>query len=147
MNLYEIIYLISPELTNEDANQLNEKIAESLKALGATLYKIESPKKRNLAYQVNGFNEAYLASIDLDASAKKTKSIEEKLKEEEKVIRQIIISKDALEKEEKEPDVKELSQEKEEEKDKNQEEKKNKKGPKEKKVKLKEIDEKIDEIL
>ncbi len=162
MNLYEITYLISPELTNEDATELGEKLAESFKSLDSTLYKIEDPKKRNLAYEVRGFNEAYIASVDLDVSSEKVKLIEEELKEEKMVIRHIVISKDELEKEE-DPEIKEEEEEeiddvpdtKDEENDQDNEDDQGKEEEEEedddkkvqKKVKLKEIDEKIDEIL
>ncbi len=175
MNLYELTYLISPKIASEEAKKFSEKQSQMLKDLGATLYKIEDPKKITLSYPIEGFNEAYLTSTDLDITTEKVKLIEEKLKREDNVIRFLIISKDKIEENEEdkkmnkkeidEKEEKEIKDEKEkvkkkdekeqktekEESDKNKkesnEESKSKKSKKDKKVKLNEIDEKIDEIL
>jgi len=154
MNLYELVYLINPKMTNEEVEEFNEKITNTLKDEGAKLYKMDEPKKRSLAYKIDDYREAYLASIDMDASTEKIKVIEERLKREDNVIRFLIVAKEELEEEEEEEKEEEKTENKEEEKkDKEEEEekktksKKEKKEKKEKKVKLKEIDEKIDEIL
>ncbi len=157
MNLYELTYLLSPELTGEEAEAKNDEIAEKIKKTGATLYKLEGPKKRNLAYELDGFNEAYIASIDLDVESLKIKVIEEKIKQEEAVLRHLLISKKEVEEEdpseEKPTERKEESEEgneednEDEEKKSEKEEDEEKKEDKDKKVKLKEIDDKIDEIL
>ncbi|GEM_PF-1482626 len=163
MNLYELTYLITPELTNKEVAEFNDEITELLKGAGASLCGINSPKKRNLAYEIDSKNEAYLASIDLEMDSEKIKLIEEKMKKEDKIIRHLMVSKEFIEEEEEpkettkeekeekeegegegegEEDKKEEKEEKEEE-----EKEKDKKDKKNKKVKLNEIDEKIDEIL
>jgi ribosomal protein S6 len=178
MNLYELTYLISPKMANEQAKEFSKKQSQMLKDLGATLYKIEDPKKITLSYPIEGFKEAYLTSTDLDITSEKVKLIEEKLKREDDILRFLIISKDKIEeneedekmnkeseekkdtkkekskkteeKETKEDEKKEKAKDKKKEDDGKEEEekkKKIKKSKKEKKVKLNEIDEKIDEIL
>ncbi len=121
MNLYEITYLITPELTEEEAIAFNEKIAEKIKGFGATLHKAENPKKRFLAYKINNqFEEAYLACIDLEVSIEKIRQIESKLKEEKEIIRHLLVSKKEEEEElfsdfEKIKEVEEVSSDKEKE--------------------------------
>ncbi len=150
MTLYELTYLITPKITDEDAGKFNEEIIEKLKGTGATLYKIENPKKRNLAYDLGGFNEAYIARINFDLSSEEVKLVDEKLKKEEKVLRHLLVSEEFIEKEE-EPKREDESEEKEYDEDSDEDDidrdEEKKKSKKEKKVKLNEIDEKIDEIL
>ncbi len=161
MNLYELTYLIKPELTSNESKSLNKDFADKLKGMDAKLYKMEQPKKINLAYRLKGFSEAYMVSIDMDVDSEKVKLIEEELKRKKEVLRHIIISKEKIEEEE---DPKKANQEEEsnienkkdnkegndksEEED-NEEEKEDESDSKkeDKKVKLNEIDEKIDEIL
>ncbi len=171
MNLYELTYLIKPELTSEEVKEFNEELTEDLKSDGATLYSMDQPRKRNLAYELKGFTEAYIACIDMDISSEQVKLIEEKLKRDDNVLRHLIISKEKLEEEEEEPKKKEeeasdeddeeekeeakeekekkdaADEDDEEEEEEEEEEEKDKKSKKEEKVKLNEIDEKIDEIL
>ena len=170
MNLYELTYLIKPELTNDETQEFNNELTEELKEMGATLYKMDQPKKRNLAYELKGFTEAYLACIDMDIEPEKVKLIEENLKRSDEVIRHIILSKDKLEEEEEPEEVKEeeeeeegkeekegaetekedkddMEEKKEEEEEGGGDKKEVKKKKKDEKVKLNEIDEKIDEIL
>ena len=171
MNLYELTYLIKPELTNDEAQEFNGELTDELKEMGAKLYRMDQPKKRNLAYELKGFTEAYLACIDMDIESEKVKLIEETLKRSDEVIRHMIISKDKLEEEEEPEEVKAEKEEVEEEEEEKKEEKaseeeveededvegeeekeeddddEDKKSKKDEKVKLNEIDEKIDEIL
>ena len=156
MNLYELTYLIKPDLTNEEAKEYNKKLTGELKEEDATLYKMEEPKKRNLAYDLKGFKEAYIACVDMDIDPQRVKIIEEKMKRDDNILRHLIISKEELEEEEdpeKEKDVKEEEDDEsneKEEKDESEEDKEDedkKEDKKEDKVKLNEIDEKIDEIL
>lgn len=153
MNLYELTYLITPKKTSDETEKFNKKIISLLKEAGATLYKMNDPKKRKLAYKINNFGEAYLASIDLDIGSEKIKIIEEKLKRESDILRFLIISKDKLEEEKEEKGmnkkIKDTDKEKDKEKVKKEKVKKekDKKSKKEDKVKLNEIDKKIDEIL
>ena len=167
MNLYELTYLIKPELTNDEAQEFNGELTDELKEMGAKLYRMDQPKKRNLAYELKDFTEAYLACIDMDIESEKVKLVEETLKRSDEVIRHMIISKDKLEEEEEPEEVKakedddeededekekeEVSENKEEEEEVEEEEEdddeEDKKSKKDEKVKLNEIDEKIDEIL
>ncbi len=172
MNLYEITYLITPDLTEDEAISFNDKLVESIKQKGATLHKAENPKKRFLAYKINKqFDEAYLGCIGLEAEVENIKDIESNLKNENQILRYILVSKEEIEAEEtftdfskeieeeleaKEIPTKEVEEEKdiivEEEKKELDTEEEVKEEPKkeeekEKKIKLKEIDEKIDEIL
>ena len=169
MNLYELTYLIKPELTNDEAQEFNGEFTDELKEMGAKLYRMDQPKKRNLAYELKGFTEAYLACIDMDIEPEKVKLIEETLKTSDEVIRHMIISKDKLEEEEEpeevkaekeeaeevneedveneDQDVEEENEEEEVAEEEEEGEEEDKKSKKDKKVKLNEIDEKIDEIL
>lgn len=151
MNLYELTYLITPKKTSDETEKFNKEIISLLKKTGATLYKMKDPKKRNLAYKINNFGEAYLASTDLDIEPEKIKIIEEKLKREDNILRFLIISKDKLEEKKEEKEMndkkKDVDKDKDKKKDKKEEKGKDKKSKKEDKVKLNEIDEKIDEIL
>ncbi|MGM0438962.1 MAG: 30S ribosomal protein S6 [Patescibacteria group bacterium] len=154
MNLYELTYLIKPELTSDEVKEFNQELTDELKEANATLYKMEQPKKRNLAYEVKGFTEGYIACIDMDIASEQVKLIEEKLKRKDEILRYLIISKEELEEEEEPKDEEEEpkdegddEEEEDKEEDDDEKEEEEDKNKKEDKVKLNEIDEKIDEII
>ncbi len=145
MNLYELNYLITPKLTTEEVEKFCNEIIEMLKETDAVLSKIENPKKRKLAYKIKNAEEAYLVSADLEIDPEKVKLIEEKLKRKEKILRHIIISKEASEDDEEEKSMSKKREDSEPKREEDDEEEKAKKE--DEKVKLNEIDKKIDEII
>lgn len=129
MNSYEITYLIIPSLTAKEAEDYHKKIKEAIEKTGGVLGKEQIPTRRELAYPVEKNTEGYLASIDFDINKEKVVQVKEKIKEEKDVLRYLLIEKQSLKKlEERRPPRK-------------------KKSLKPEKARLKEIDEKIDEIL
>ncbi len=139
--IYELTYLITPELTDEEAEKLQKSLLEEIKTLGASIKKIEEPKRRELAYPIEKQNAAYLASLDFTSDKKCVISIKEKLDKSDKILRYLLITKKEMKEEEKKERIKPR------EKPKKEEEPKRRSSKKSKKVKLKEIDDKIEDIL
>jgi len=127
--IYELTYLITPEMTDEEAEKFHNQILEKVKELEGTVKKISSPQRRELSYPIEKQNAAYLSSLDFKEG--KIREIEKELEKEEKIIRYLLLKK------------KEVVEEEKPEK----EEKPKREIKKSKKVKLKEIDDKIEEIL
>ncbi len=130
MKAYEIAYIATPAFTVEEAGKFHEKIKEMISKTGGVLGREQIPAKKALAYSVKNNTEAYLASIDFEGKEEDVKKIYENIKKEEDVLRLLVIKKEII----KETEKKEKAPKKE-------------KSLKPEKTRLKEIDEKIDEIL
>ena len=52
MHLYETIFIIRPSLSDDDTNQLIEKVKGLLEKAGATLEIVENWGKKKLAYEI-----------------------------------------------------------------------------------------------
>ena len=152
MKHYELTYLISPDLSEEEAKIFSQKIALLVQEKGIVLNKT-SPIKKILSYRIKKENQAFLSTLifqlnpvdtadltyDPSANRKKLDDLENKLKAEKKVLRYLILVAPAISKKIVKTNrisVPSLTT----------------KGKittikKEKKVELKEIGEKLDEIL
>lgn len=131
MKLYELICEISINLSGEEIESLTEKMSGFLSEAEGKIEKITNPYKIKLAYRIKSQTEAYLVSFIFEINPEKLGELEKKLKEEKNIIRHMIVRK-ATEKAvyEKISGLKEPEEPK-----------------KTKKVGLKEIDQKIEEIL
>lgn len=126
--LYELTYLISPEIKEEELKNLSQKI-NSLVLKTGKIVKSESPKKINLAYPIQKKEEAFLVTFEFLSEPQKIEDLKKEFEKEKKVLRFLLVKKKGIEKIKKPKEIK-----------------KEKPRP-EKKVELKEIEEKLDKIL
>jgi len=133
MKLYELTYLIAPELSEEEARDFSQKINSLIQNQGGILEKTEKPEKRSLGYPfkkgVKFIETAFVCSLNFYLKAQKLIILEQILQKEENILRFSFFKKR----------IKKTPA-------KNQRRKKVHKSKK-KKVELKEIEEKIEEIL
>ncbi len=129
MRSYELNYLITPSLTEEEAISYHEKIKEAIKKEGGMIEKEHMPIKKKLAYDIDKKSEAYLTAVDFGITEEKIKKIKEKIGDESNILRTLLIKKEVGRKDE------------------DEEPKRKRRSLKPEKAKLKEIDAKIDEML
>lgn len=91
MKQYKIIYLISPDLSEEELKIILEKINNLLEKEGAILDEIKKPIKKFLGYSIKNKKEAFLASINFNTDPKNIKEIKRGLEEERQILRHIIL--------------------------------------------------------
>ena len=132
MKLYEITYLTPSELSQEEVNSFQEKIISYITENKGILLDIKKPLRKLLACPIKKRREALLTSLDFQLPTSSLKDLEKKLKQEPDILRYIILSK-------KEKKVLKETRVKKEPKTAPQKP--------QKKTELKEIDEKLKEIL
>ncbi|MFA5124574.1 MAG: 30S ribosomal protein S6 [Patescibacteria group bacterium] len=151
MNNYELLYIISNQYTDDEAAKIKAKIDGMLKGFGAVIGLEENLGKKKLAYPINRIAHGYylLNEFELE-DGNQLKQINEFLRLDKEILRaQIVIKKklspEEIEKQKKREQAAELRRaagEKTEEKAKPAEAKKESK-----KVDIKDLDEKLEEIL
>jgi len=129
MRDYELTYLISKELNEEEAQNLQNKLISLIESEGGVLISQKAPIKKKLAYPVKKQPIAYLATINYQLAPEKLSDLEKKLKAEVSILRYLIIVLPSLPQPAK-PTVPLI-----------------KKPAPTKKTKLEEIEKKLDEIL
>ena len=137
MKLYQLTYLISPELNPEEAKDFSQEI-DSLISKKGKLIKPANPSRRDLAYPIKKQTAAYLTRSEFDLDPQEIENFKKEIKEKGKILRFLLLEK-------KIPKVKDKSA------DRRTKIKsvppKEKKEPVSKKAELEKIEEELEEIL
>ncbi len=128
MRYYELAYLISPDLSEEDAKKLHQELISLIQEKGGLLDLLKDPEKINLSYPIQKREQAYLASIVFYLKPEEIQNFDKKLKSNSEILRFLLF----IRKKPKTPETKK--------------EKPKVKQP-QKKAELKDIDKKLEEIL
>lgn len=138
MKYYELTYLASPELSETEAKEFQQKINSSVQNKGGILDFSSEPFRINLKYPIKKNNEAYLITLLFNLKQEDIQGLEKEIKTEGKILRFILFSK--IKAKEPEIEIEEMPKEKD-----IAEPGITKKT--EKKVELKDIEKKLEEIL
>ena len=133
MRSYELTYLISPDLSEEELNVFQEKINSLIQGEDGILDQRVSTIKKKLGYLVRKKSMAFLGEVDFHLAPEKIENLEKKLKAEGQILRYMILTKEA-------PKIIEVPK-------KRLKVIKKIEKPKKEKVELKEIEKKLEEIL
>ncbi|MFH0739794.1 MAG: 30S ribosomal protein S6 [bacterium] len=90
--IYELAYLISPQLDEAEVQDLAKKIEKTLGESGTILGSLE-PKKIKLAYPIKKQEEGFLVSIDFTAEPKFILLLSREMEKEINVLRFLCIKK------------------------------------------------------
>ncbi|MFA5355339.1 MAG: 30S ribosomal protein S6 [Candidatus Paceibacterota bacterium] len=132
MKYYELTYLITPDLPEEEARAFQAKV-NSFIADEGMLEEGNVILKKKLAYAIEKKDDAYMAVATFNALPEKIAPLEKKLKAEKNILRYLLIIKEKRQTLRIRPHMARAKAELKE--------------TAEKKVELKEIDKKLDEIL
>jgi small subunit ribosomal protein S6 len=132
MHSYELTYLISPDLSEEELKIFLEKINSFLEEEGGKSEDLKLPIKKRLAYPIKKKNEGYFGTLNFYLLPEKLETFEKKLKKEPKILRYLLL-RERLPKKIEIPRIRPKA--------------KAPKVKKEKKVELEKIEEKLEEIL
>lgn len=135
MKHYEILYLISSQYSEPEAESIAEKVKELITKAGGKITLKDNLGKKKLAYPIKQIYQGYYLLYEFDLEQKDLKKLNNDLGLTNEILRHLIVKKSA-----KIPSMVELTKEKVEE------EKEEKKERKEK-VKLEDLDKKLDELL
>jgi len=93
MNFYEITYLISPDLSEEELKNFQEKINSSIQEKGGILDRVSKPIKKKLGYPIKEKSVAFLKTLTFYLNPEKLENLEKKLKGEKPMLRYMILTK------------------------------------------------------
>ena len=89
---YEALYIINPQLTEEDTQALVEKFKAMVEAEG-TLTEVNEWGKRRLAYPIEDLNEGYYVLMTFVSGPAFPRELDRKLRIAEGVMRSLIVCK------------------------------------------------------
>lgn len=91
---YEVMFIVRPDLTEEDVDKLISTLQAHATNAGATVANAEKMGKRRLAYDVKKFSEGLYVLFTLNAEGKGIYELERRLRVTEPVIKFITVRTD-----------------------------------------------------
>ena len=93
MREYEIVYVIRPDLTDEDRTAKVDRIHSLITEHGGEIAKTEEWGTRVLAYEIRHCAEGYYGLTEFLLSPESIRPIEERLNIDEEILRYQIVSR------------------------------------------------------
>jgi small subunit ribosomal protein S6 len=88
---YELVYVVSPDATEEQVNELHTQVEGIVSRMGGTIEKTENWGRRKLAYEIGRHKEGTYVLELLSGSGELLKEIDRRLKVFDTVIRHLIV--------------------------------------------------------
>ena len=108
MRIYEALFIVKPDVPDEEADQRLEALKAHLTGMGATVDKLEKWGKRRLAYKVDKYREGSYVLIQFTSGPEAVKEFERRLRVSDIVLKFLTVRIDEtlkrLEKRKKERD-------------------------------------------
>lgn len=92
MRLYETIFIIQPELSEEDAEEHIKRVENLITRLGGEILKAERWGKKRLAYEINKQRYGYYVLLRLRGDSAIIPELERHYRLTEGIIRSMVIS-------------------------------------------------------
>ena len=91
---YELVYLITPDATEEQVAEVHNQVTAITDRLGGTLVNTEPWGRRRLAYEIGHHKEAIYVLEVLSGSGELVKELDRRLRVTDDVIRHLIVRVD-----------------------------------------------------
>ena len=96
--LYEVMFIVRPDVEDEEADKLIEGFGNTVKTGGGLIKSAEKLGRRKLAYQVRKFNDGNYVLLTVEADGAVILELERRLRVTEQVIKFITVRMDEEEK-------------------------------------------------
>ncbi|GAB6159113.1 30S ribosomal protein S6 [Desulfotomaculum varum] len=94
MRNYEVMYIIKPELEEENVTALIEKFKALVEEKGAEVTKVDKWGKRRLAYEINHLKEGIYVVMQFKAESAAAAELDRVMKINDDIIRHMITRED-----------------------------------------------------
>ena len=98
MRRYETIFIASPTLTDEQADELVRQFEGIIAEQGGELLKTEKWGRKKLAYEVQKFSEGYYTLFEMNAGPTLIAELERRFRNNDAVIKYLSVRMDEAEK-------------------------------------------------
>ena len=91
---YELVYILPPETTEQQAGELHEQIASIVARMNGQIEKTENWGRRKLAYEIGHFKEGVYVLEVINGTGDLMKELDRRLKVIDEVVRHLIVRVD-----------------------------------------------------
>ena len=92
--VYEVMYIITPESTDEDVTRINENLQGVIEKEGGTVVKLENMGRRRLAYEIKRKTEGHYVLFEIEGSGSEIAELERRMRVNDAIIRYITVRVD-----------------------------------------------------
>jgi small subunit ribosomal protein S6 len=94
MRTYELMFILRPDMPEEDQDKLVSTLENQIQGAGGTVKSVERMGKRRLAYLVRNFHDGIYVLLTLEGEGGMVKEIERRLRVNEPVIKFLTVRVD-----------------------------------------------------
>lgn len=87
MRIYEELFIIKPDVTEEESDQVIEQLKGAITGAGGTVDKVEKWGKRRLAYNIGKYREGAYVLFQFTSAPETVKELERRLRVTDAVIK------------------------------------------------------------
>lgn len=102
--VYETMYILRPDLTDEQVSQIIEKYQSLIRDQGGTIVETQHRGKRRLAYEIAGQREGIYIQMNYTVEGRVIAQLERAMRLSDEVIRYLTIKQELPEESESEPE-------------------------------------------
>ena len=95
MRSYEIVYILRPDLTDQDVGTIRSDFKNRIETLNGQIEKENPWGKRQLAFEIKDFTEGIYTHVECNLPPEVPSQLKDHLKIDERVIRYMITVKEA----------------------------------------------------
>ena len=94
MRIYEALFIIKPDVPDEEADQRLEALKAHLTGMGATVDKLEKWGKRRTAYDIKKFGDAYYVFFHYEGGTDIPQELNRRFRQMDTVLRHLTLVKE-----------------------------------------------------
>ncbi|HEX4948760.1 MAG TPA: 30S ribosomal protein S6 [Blastocatellia bacterium] len=94
MRTYEIVYIVTPNTSEDDLNKLNSQLEKVVTDLGGTITKTDNWGRKKLAYKIGKYDEGTYIVLYIEGSGNEIAEVERRLRVSDLVIRHLTVRTD-----------------------------------------------------
>lgn len=91
MSNYELVFIISPEVTDEEVPNTVEKVKEFVSRIGGSITEVNQWGRRKMAYSIKRFTEGIYILAKLEMEPSSAKDLEANLWRSDDILRHLLI--------------------------------------------------------
>jgi len=94
LRTYELLFIISPTVIDQEVDRLADQVKDHVTNLGASITTVEKLGRRQLAYEINHHQEGTYVLIQFQGQGKEIPELERRLRVMENVLRYLTVNLD-----------------------------------------------------
>jgi small subunit ribosomal protein S6 len=91
---YELLFIISPKIADQEVDKLANQVKEYVAGLGAEIINVQRLGRRRLAYEIKHFREGHYVLIQFNGSGSEISELERRLRVTDDVLRYLTVRLD-----------------------------------------------------